>query len=495
VAAQGTYNFVSPWLNTEAQRQYIAPTNYNTSNSNLWQAQAILGHKLADLSGGPLQLAAGLAYRKESINNPSANPANLAKPFDRYYSVNAVGAVGSRNVKSAFFELGAPVIENLELNITGRFDKYSSGQSNFSPKAGFKFKPIPQVAIRGTWSKGFRIPSFNESYGLPTTGYSSPTVNCTTYAAFCAAHANNAYATTSYSLGRTQIGNPGLKPEKSTSYTLGAIIEPNRHLSLTVDYYKVKVKDLIGGIDAATQTAALDQYFRNNGVVSIPGIAVKPQIADVAFPAALPLPGFIEFSFTNTGSETVEGLDFGLNTRYEVLGWKWVSKLDATYVMKYQKVSDTGVVERYDGTLSPCDYTSCSGTPKWRGSLENSFTKGKLSLNATVYYTAGYDLAEVDYGAVAGDCLNPLNSGNGSVYPLGGASPIACKAKATWNLDVGARFKVNDHFTIYGNILNVLGIDPPLDTQAAYSIYQYNPSWAQANAVGRYFRVGAKVDF
>ncbi len=493
VAAQGTYNFVSPWLNSEAQRNYIAPTNVNVSNSDLWQVQGILQRKLMDLPGGPLQLAVGASYRKESINNPSANPANLAHPFDRYYSINAVGAVGSRGVKTAFFEVGVPLIEHLELNGSGRYDSYSSGQNNFSPKVGFKFRPISQLLLRGTWSKGYRIPSFNESYGLPTTGYTTNLVNCTTYAAFCAAHGNNSYATTQYSLGRTQIGNPALKPEKSTSWTAGAVIEPNRHISLSVDYYHIKVKDLIGGIAASVQTAALNQYFTNNGVVNIPGIAVKPQANDPAFPNALALPGFIEFSFSNSDYETVEGLDFGLETKFDVGNVKWTSTLDATYVMKYQIVRDDGTVERYDGSLSPCDYTSCSGTPKWRGSWDNNFTIGKVSLNATAYYTSGYDLASVDYGGTPGDCVGSIGA---SVVTFKGTStPVACKAGATWNLDVGARLKVNDNFTLYMNVLNVLGIKAPFDPSAAYSIYQYNPSWAQANVVGRYFRVGAKVDF
>ena len=57
------------------------------------------------------------------------------------------------------------------------------------------------------------------------------------------------------------------------------------------------------------------------------------------------------------------------------------------------------------------------------------------------------------------------------------------------------QIKVNDRLTIYGNVLNALGIKAPFDPSAAYSITQYNPAWAQANVVGRYFRIGAKVDF
>ena len=90
-----------------------------------------------ELAGGSLQGALGVAYREESIDAPSANPGNPSAPYTRYYSVNAVGTAGSRNVQSAFFELSAPVLKQLELMASGRFDDYSTGQSNFSPKVGF----------------------------------------------------------------------------------------------------------------------------------------------------------------------------------------------------------------------------------------------------------------------------------------------------------------------------------------------------------------------
>lgn len=503
VVANGNYNFVSPWLNTQAQRDYIAPTNRTTSNSDLWQVQGVLGRKLMELPGGPLQAAAGLSYRKESINNPSANPANLAHPWDRYYSANAVGAIGSRNVKSAFFEIGAPIVEQFELNVSGRYDDYSSGQSNFSPKIGAKFTPVRQLSLRGTWSKGFRIPSFNEAYGLPTTGFQTSTVNCTTYATFCGAHANNSYATGAYSIGRTATGNPALDPEKSTSWTLGAVIEPMRNVSFTIDYYNIKVKNLVGGVSSAQFAAAIDQYYSRNGVVSVPGItAVRPQIADPAFPTALPLLGFIEYAYVNEGEERVQGLDFGADIKHDFGGVTWTSSLDANYLLKYEIQRGDGSVERYDGTLSPCDYTSCSGSPKWRATWQNTLDFGKVALTATTYYTGPYDAAAVDYGSTPGDCQAGIVNGETAQYkvpvgsPVGTAAiPVKCRIEATWNVDLSASVKVNDNFTLYANVLNVLGIDPPFDPNAAYQLYQYNPAWAQPNAVGRYFRVGARVNF
>src|SRR3546814_10623187 len=114
----------------------------------------------------------------------TSNPGTLGIHFYRYFSIHSVGTAGSRNVNSAVLEVSAPIVEQFEVNVSGRYDDYSTGQSNFSPKVGFKFTPIPQVALRGTFSKGFRIPSFNESFGLPTTGYVTRTVDCTAFAPF-----------------------------------------------------------------------------------------------------------------------------------------------------------------------------------------------------------------------------------------------------------------------------------------------------------------------
>ena len=79
---------------------------------------------------------------------------------------------GNRRVYSAYAELNAPIIDQVEINASGRYDRYSGGIDNFSPKIGVKVKPIRQVLLRGTYSKGFRIPSFGEANAtFPTTGY------------------------------------------------------------------------------------------------------------------------------------------------------------------------------------------------------------------------------------------------------------------------------------------------------------------------------------
>jgi iron complex outermembrane receptor protein len=503
VIANGTFNFSNLSANSEAVRQYITPEDVNVATSNLWQVNATIGRSLFALPGGPLAAAVGVSVRHEAITDPSANPVDPSpsfNPYTRYFTINAVGATGSRNVKSGYFELNAPILserENgmgLEVDASGRYDKYSTGQKNFSPKIGAKFTPIRQLALRGTWSRGFRIPSFNESFGLPTTGYTTNAAPCpstsSTTAAFCTAHANDAYATTPYQFGRTATGNPNLAPEKSTSITAGAVFEPIRNLSFTVDYFNIKTKDTISQVSAADQTAAINAYFATGATNAVPGATIIPAAIDPNFPTAQPLPGFVAFSYQNADQEKATGIDFSMSFNHRFGPVKWSSYAEASYLMLYEVIRKGGAVERYDGTLSPCDYTSCSGSPKWRGNWQNTLDFGRASLTATVYYTSGYDTTEVDYGGTRHVC--PTTA---TLKYLDGVTPVACHIGPQWNADLSASFKVNHFLTIYGNVLDFLDIKPKFDPMADYGIFNYNVIWGQANAVGRFFRIGAKVDF
>ncbi|MET0179786.1 MAG: TonB-dependent receptor, partial [Novosphingobium sp.] len=237
VIANGSYNFVDPLSNSQATLDYISPDNINNSNSQLYSGQVSVSGELFDLPGGPLQLGLGASIRYESVDAPSAN-ADTNGPTQRYFILNAFGTKGHRTVYSAYGELSAPIVTDLEVNASGRYDKYSSGQSAFSPKVGVRFTPIPEVALRGTYSRGFRIPSFAEANAIPTTGFVNASqllysdsflsqygcsqatfdTNCPTYL-------------TSASYGQTTLASPDLKPEKSRSFTAGIIFEPIRNIS------------------------------------------------------------------------------------------------------------------------------------------------------------------------------------------------------------------------------------------------------------------------
>jgi iron complex outermembrane receptor protein len=406
--------------------------------------------------------------------------------------------VGSRDVTSAFFEVGAPVIPDLELNLSGRYDDYSSGQTNFSPKLGFKYKPIDQVAVRGTWSEGFRIPSFNEAFGLPTTGYVTATVNCATAGTYCADHGNNAYATGAYNIGLTSIGNPELDPEESTSFTFGVVLEPMDRLSFTIDYWNIQIDGLIRA--ATADNALINEYYATNGnPTNVPaGVVLIPGNPDPAFPAALPQLGFIVSSFTNTDTQEASGLDFGANYSLRFTDFlTWRTAAEASYLMSFEQTEVGGATYEYAGFLSPCDVTSCSGAPEWRATWQNTLETaptqfGTTSVSLTAYYTDGYSAVTPEYvGTGATDCASGLHA---SVATYEDGTPVNCTQDPQWNFDLTAR-QTLDKYTVFLDILNVFDIEPEFDPSAAYGLFGFNPAWGAPNMMGRFFRLGVKIDF
>jgi len=445
--ATGTYNFVNQDLNSPAAVDAVFPDNSSDKVSKLWQVQGALAKDLFQLPGGYLNVAVGAQYRHESLNAPSSNAPNDIDPYARYATINAVGVKGARNIWSLSYEVAAPILNNLRVKASGSYDHYSTGQKAFSPKFEAEFKPIEQLKFRGTYSKGFRAPNFNESFELPATGYTGSQIICSdpTYTAFCAAHASNpSYFAGTYSPGLTSSGNPSLKPEKSTGWTLGAGFQPRRTMTFTVDYWNTRIKNLI--IPPSVTDDIITQYYTNNGVVNIPGITVIQGTPDPSNPGALPLLGFIQAPFQNANSFWGRGIDATADVRVglPIANIDLRSVLSASYLMRLaQKNSSDNSVWRFDGTLGPCGWTSCSGAPKFRLNWQNTLTfSERANLTVTANYTSGYSLVAADSGNVRG-LRRERRPGSGLSERRSGVVP--------WQVDLlgGHAWRVQDHSVDY----------------------------------------------
>ncbi|MEP9359351.1 TonB-dependent receptor [Sphingomonas sp. KR3-1] len=470
----GTYNFLNPSLNTQAVRDQVSPMAETKANSSLLMAQGVVTKDLFQLPGGALQLGVGGSIRRETLDNPNAN-ANQA-----FLGLNAVTASGKRTITAAFFEFNAPILKSLEINGSGRYDHYSEGFNNFSPKVGIKFKPIPQLAVRGTYSRGFRAPSFAESFNGAVIGYTSATPP----ADVVAEHGNNAYVQ-SYSLGFNSASNPNLKPEKSRSFTAGAIFEPVRWLSFTVDYYNIKKTDVIAGGPLAGE--AIDDYY--SGTPLPAGYSVVLDDPDPQHPTARRKVLIVNSPYANASALLTSGLDVSATAKFNISpGFKWTSSVEATEIFEYNfKPSDTSPYDHYVGTQAPYVTSSGAGTPRWRGNWSNSFEIGDLTLTGTAYYTSGYkSVAEDQVGHGATTCADNL---------YGGSDPnFGCYAKHFITFDLVGQYKVNSQFTFYANVINLFDASAPLNP-ANYAGINYNPTYTQPGIVGRFFRAGANFKF
>ncbi len=482
VIADGSYNFVNPGLNTQAVRDYLTPENITDTTSDLYQAQLTVQKSLATLPGGDLRVAVGGSIFYEAVDAPSAND-DYNGATQRYFTLNAFGTKGNRTVSSAFAEINAPVLDVLTLNGSGRYDHYSTGQSNFSPKVGAIFTPLQQVTVRGTYSRGFRIPSFGEANALPTTGYVTQQISAipdaflAQYGAGCS-QANPtacpAYLT-SYSIGQTTLASPELKPEKSRSFTGGLKFDPIRSVSLTVDYYNIKKT---GAITTPDNSAAIAAYYA--GAAPVAGFEVIADAPDVNNPNARPKIAFVRSQLINADTIKSSGIDFGINGAYDFGPVKWTSNLNASYIIELSTTID-GEKQRYEGTLGNFNLTAGSGTFEWKGNWLNTFDFGDFAVSTTVNYTSGYDLSATDQGDEYKDC------GQAAVYN-------DCHVKSYITVDANVNFKVTDKFSFYVNALNLFDRLPPVDT-VTYGAYLYNAIQGGDGIFGRQYRAGAKFNF
>ncbi len=483
----GTYNFVDPSQNSQAVRDSVSPTVSTKATSELYMAQATVTKELFQLPGGPLQVGVGGSIRRETLDNPNANADNA------FLGLNSVSASGRRTVSAGFFEINAPVFDKLEIDASGRYDHYSEGFGRFSPKIGAKFTPFKQLAIRGTYSKGFRAPSFAEAFNGSYVGYTSSSSNCNLILAHggtatpdgCSG--GNAYTKT-YSLGYNSASNPDLKPEKSRSFTGGAIFQPTPWLSMTADYYNIRKTDVISGGPLAG--AAIKAYYAGQALPA--GYTIIQDAADPAFPDAIRRVLQVNSPYANAASLKTSGLDVSIQANATLFeGLKLVSRLEGTEIFYYDfKPSADAPYDHYVGTQAPYALSSGAGTPRWRANWMNSVESGPATLTATAYYTSGYkSVAEDQNGNGAITCADQLYDGS-----LSTNGERFCHTKGFFDVDLTGQIKVNDKFTFYVNVINLLDAEAPLNP-ANYAATNYNPTWSQAGIVGRFFRAGANFKF
>ncbi len=496
VVNDGSYNFVNPYANSQAAQDYLTPDNVTDSTSDLYQAQLSLSKTLFELPGGPLQLGIGGSIYYEAVDAPSAN-SDINGPTERYFTLNAFGTKGNRTVTSGYGELNAPILDQLEVNLSGRYDHYSSGQSAFSPKAGIKVTPIKQLALRGTYSRGYRIPSFGEANALPTTGYVAQApanipqnfralYGCGADPATCPAYL------TSYSIGLTTLASPNLRPEKSRSFTAGILFEPIRNVSFTVDYYNIRKT---GAITAPSSAPAVAAYYAGQPIPA--GYNVIADAPGVGFEGLLPRIAFVESALVNANTIKSEGIDFGMNASHDFGAFKWTSNLEASWIIELSTTFQDGIRETYVDTLGNFNLTAGSGTFRWKGNWQNTIEAGPLAVTGTVNYTSGYDLSAQDQeGSTKLSNPDDPNSPLVSTYGDCGLAPsyTGCRVKSFITFDLNTSIKVNDQFTFYVNALNLFNRVPGIDA-VTYGAYLYNPVQAGYNIYGRQFRAGAKFNF
>lgn len=369
-----------------------------------------------------------------------------------------------------------------------------------TPSAGFKFTPIPEFAVRGTIGKGFRAPNQAES-GQAGQGYSAATganpvlcPNPTPAAPGGPLPAGNVIAACNHNVVYNNTSNAALAPEKSTSTTLGFIIEPVKGWSTTLDFYQVEIKNQIvaGTGDPANAVrggpVVSDCSDGNGGSVNC-----TPAVGPIMY---------IPVQFVNANATKVSGWE--LDTKYKFRLEEWGNlhtELDWSHTMSYI-FTTAGVAYQLAGTHGPAVIGGNTGNPKDRAQFTLTYERGPLQVAGTVNYTSASSLTDPSGSNGSGailTCADGVNHGGyfAAWVPVGTPTDAsACMVHSFTTLNLTGAYKIGKNLTVRLAIDNVFDRQPPLDLNT-YSggNLPYNPSMHQAGAVGRFFSLSATYTF
>jgi iron complex outermembrane recepter protein len=441
---------INPWGPSSPEGSaLLASTLYSgtpqTAHGSTSLVNAYASRNLAQLAAGPLELALGAEVRRENLSY-DYDPAVLTgdSPIgDGLHSIS-----GSRGVFAYFAELNLPIANGLDAQLAARFDDYSDFGPTTNPKVALRWQPLREALLRGSWGTGFRAPplyTLNEPPRTEETSVEDP-IRCpvTGSPQDCGGSGIPLY------LG----GNPNLRPETSTQWNLGLVLEPALGLSIGVDYWNIVQDGIIVPLDVDNAI----RYSANFADRVIRG-PVDPAYPDLPGPIVA-----IDGTPINLGTTKTSGIDVFLSWAVPAQPWGQLRVgLQGTYVRQWETQID-GV--NYVSMLGSAVYGT--PVPRWRSTLSFDWTRGPWGATLSQVYSTGY----VE--------TRPVDE---QLRQVGAAE--------SWDLQ--ARFAGLDGWQLAAGIRNLFDAEPPASLTGLRFQSGYNPQ--AASPLGRVFYLRATYAF
>ncbi|WP_062731550.1 TonB-dependent receptor domain-containing protein [Sphingobium abikonense] len=436
----------------------------------------------------------------------------------------APNITGGYDVYEAYGELVLPIVQDRpffeELVVQGgvRYSKYSidaagsPGYETWTWNAGGTWSPVRALKIRGNYARAVRAPNIAELFAPNNTGLTNLAVdpcagdaplNNANLAAVCTAQGGGAFLglienDPAGQVNATSGGNLALSPEKSNSWKIGAVFQPDflPGFSATVDYYNIKVT---GAITTPTPGDAISACFDNLSASSATSDACtsiqrNPATGNL-FGESTTTPGLF-LGLSNLGTLKTDGVDFSVNYGRDVGFAKLSLSLTGNWTgsSKFQ-ASPTSLNRECTGYYS----VNCASIqPEWQFSQRTtlSFETFDISLlwryiDAVSYEPAAYDddlAAAIGFG-----CADPE-----------GADPDGCvvdpefrKIPAEHYFDLTGRFHVSDNITLTLTAQNMFNNKPKVvgSTLGSTAYNSGNVYPSTYDALGRRYAAAVKFRF
>ena len=433
------------------------------------EIDASISGPLFDLPGGPLQVALGIDWRREtySFNGSAAAATNQPVIFlAAFDNVNAL-IPKTRTVKAAYAEVDMPIFDMLTVTAAVRIDDYTGFGTTTNPKVSAKFTPLDWLMFRGSYSTGFRVPSFNQIFnGVTVSPYSgsdlADPVACP-----------GGVPTSAYLSGlpcaiiRPEIltgGNLNLGPETAKMGSVGVVLRPHPKWSLSADWWMINVDNTIATLTLRqlVDNASLFQAnFLRDGTNQIVAIDQR---------------------WVNAGARRTQGVEIALRGGWDLGGESSLSLgLDGTWMLKKrEKLIDNPALPFGPSQLGIFTFAGDLGL-RWKHNAWINYATKDFNVTLTQVFRAGYDNQKLP-GIASGAVTRPDFNARVKPYMI-------------YNLAV-AITAFSPDFRINLGIKNLFDTDPPFAiTYDGNTGAGSNWEPRVADPRGRSFNAGVEVRF
>jgi outer membrane receptor protein involved in Fe transport len=238
------------------------------------------------------------------------------------------------------------------LSISGalRYEHYSNGLGSIvTPKLGVIYAPTADFDIKGTWGRSFKVPTLMQQY-------SSPRISLYPAAAWGGV-GYPANATFLHPYG----GNPDLKPERATTWSVTADLHPRviDGLQIGLSYFHIDYRDRVLMPITNRAVALSDPAFREF-------VTFNPSAAEQAALIAMAPAGLANFAgaaydpanvvaivndtYLNVAHQIIHGVDLSSDYRFDWAGGDVDLSGNASWLTSRQQNSADGPVFALAGT-------------------------------------------------------------------------------------------------------------------------------------------------
>ncbi|MBA3896300.1 MAG: TonB-dependent receptor, partial [Sphingomonadaceae bacterium] len=521
---------------TPNQIPFLTADAGTSSRVQLSQARAIITGDFglsSPFATDAINFAAGGEFRRYTAQNRNDVLSQTAGELGGAGGA-APNITGGYDVYEAIGELNVPLVQDrplfdsLSLEAGVRYSHYtvfapSSPHYNTTTyKIGGTWAPVKDIKFRGNYAHAVRAPNISELFspqvvglvsngvdpcasltnaGAPIPGRGNPTGDLR---AICLAQGapvsniNFIQLPTAGQSNATSGGNLNLKPETSNSYTFGTVITPQfvRGLSLTVDYYHIKVRKAItvpnvadalnacfGSITPASATSPACTQIRRNPATG--GLDGDPATT-----------GGIFLALSNQGSLETDGIDAALNYRRDLGFAKFNLAATGNYTFHSKFNANAGSPTSLNRECTGFYSTNCGTSagsiqPKWQTSVRATFGFDDVDLSVLWRHIDSENQEPDDIVNGNGPACGPGNQ-------AGGCAGKNFQHIPAFNyFDLSTRIGVTSNVDFTLTVSNLLDKKPPIvgTNVGAVSFNSGNTYPSTYDALGRLYAASVKLKF